>query len=65
MTFEDYIEEAEKAVTAFEKQGVNKIVAISHLGYDDNPAFDDDVTLAAEVDGIDVIVGGQISPIHS
>ena len=59
VTFEDYIEEAEKAVAAFEKQGVNKIVAVSHLGYDDNPAFDNDVTLAAEVDGIDVIVGGH------
>ena len=53
------MEEAEKAVAAFEKQGVNKIVAVSHLGYDDNPAFDNDVTLAAEVDGIDVIVGGH------
>lgn len=57
--FENYLEEAKKAVTALEQQGVNKIVAITHLGYDDNPAIDNDLTLAAEVDGIDVIVGGH------
>ena len=59
VTFEDYIAEAEKAVAAFEGMGVNKIVAVSHIGYDDNPAVDNDLTLAAEVDGIDVIVGGH------
>jgi 2',3'-cyclic-nucleotide 2'-phosphodiesterase (5'-nucleotidase family) len=59
VTFENYIEEAEKAVAAFEAIGVDKIVAVSHIGYDDNPAYDNDLTLAAEVDGIDVIVGGH------
>ena len=39
--------------------GVNKIVAVTHIGYDDNPAVDNDLTLAAQVDGIDVIVGGH------
>ena len=39
--------------------GVNKIVAVSHIGYDDDPAVDNDLTLASEVDGIDVIVGGH------
>ena len=34
--FEDYIAEAEKAVEAFEGMGVNKIVAVTHIGYDDN-----------------------------
>ncbi|RDW22226.1 hypothetical protein CWR48_00530 [Oceanobacillus arenosus] len=57
--FEDYIQEAENAVKAFEGQGVNKIVAITHIGYDDNPNVDNDLTLAAKVDGIDVIVGGH------
>ena len=57
--FENYIEEAEKAVAEFESQGINKIVAITHLGYDDNPNVDNDLTLAAEVDGIDVIIGGH------
>ena len=57
--FENYIEEAEKAVKAFEGMGVNKIVAVSHIGYDDSAAVDNDLSLAAQVDGIDVIVGGH------
>ncbi|WP_162987487.1 5'-nucleotidase C-terminal domain-containing protein [Metabacillus litoralis] len=57
--FEDYIEEAEKAVKAFEDLGVNKIVAVTHIGYDDNPEYDNDLELAANVAGIDVIVGGH------
>lgn len=59
IAFENYLEEAEKAVKAFEGMGVNKIVAISHLGYDDNAEYDNDLTLAAKVEGIDVIVGGH------
>jgi len=59
ITFENYIEEAEKAVAAFEDQGVDKIVAVTHLGFDDNAAVDNDQVLASEVDGIDVIVGGH------
>lgn len=59
VTFENYLEEAEKAVKAFKDMGVNKIVALTHLGYDDNPAVDNDLTLAAQVDGIDLIVGGH------
>lgn len=39
--------------------GVNKIVAITHIGYDDNPAIDNDLNLASMVEGIDVIVGGH------
>lgn len=58
VTFENYIEEAEKAVAAFEAQGVDKIVALSHLGYN-NPVDSNDLLLAATVDGIDVIVGGH------
>ncbi|WP_285769254.1 5'-nucleotidase C-terminal domain-containing protein [Peribacillus sp. SI8-4] len=57
--FENYLKEAEKAVKAFEGMGVNKIVAISHIGYDDNAAYDNDLTLASSVKGIDVIVGGH------
>ncbi|WP_223254382.1 5'-nucleotidase C-terminal domain-containing protein [Bacillus sp. HNG] len=57
--FENYLEEAEKAVTAFEAQGVNKIIALTHIGYDDNAAVDNDLILAEEVEGIDVIVGGH------
>ena len=57
--FENYIKEAEKMVAAFEAKGINKIVAITHIGYDDNPDVDNDQILAATVDGIDVIVGGH------
>lgn len=58
VVFEDYIEEAEKAVEAFEAQGVNKIIALTHIGYNDGGG-DNDLTLAKEVEGIDVIVGGH------
>ena len=59
ITFSNYIEEAKKTVSSFEQQGVNKIIAVTHIGYDDNPAYDNDLTLAVEVPGIDVIVGGH------
>ncbi|MFY3791992.1 5'-nucleotidase C-terminal domain-containing protein [Ureibacillus sp. MALMAid1270] len=57
--FENYKEEAEKAVKAFENMGVDKIILLSHLGYDDNPGGEDDLSLAVAVDGIDIIVGGH------
>jgi 5'-nucleotidase / UDP-sugar diphosphatase len=56
--FEDYLAAAENAVKAFKDAGVNKIVALSHLGFMDGGG-DNDVTLAKTVDGIDVIVGGH------
>lgn len=59
ITFGNYKKEAEKAVKAFENMGVDKIIAITHIGYDDNAAVDNDLLLAAEVEGIDVIVGGH------
>lgn len=57
--FLDYLGKAEEAVQAFEEAGVDKVVAVSHLGYDDNPAVDNDQELAKLVDGIDIIVGGH------
>ncbi|MEK4699643.1 5'-nucleotidase C-terminal domain-containing protein [Solibacillus sp. FSL R7-0668] len=59
VVFEDYIEEANKAVKAFEDKGVNKIIALTHIGYDDNVAYDNDQMLAKSVPGIDIIVGGH------
>ncbi|WP_060664545.1 5'-nucleotidase C-terminal domain-containing protein [Bacillus sp. CHD6a] len=59
ITFENYLEEAEKAVASLEEQGVNKIIALTHIGYDDNAAVDNDLVLAEEVEGIDIIVGGH------
>ncbi len=57
--FANYIDSAKKAVAEFEKQGVNKIIAVTHIGFDDSKDFDNDQLLAAAVEGIDVIVGGH------
>ncbi|KMK78003.1 bifunctional metallophosphatase/5'-nucleotidase [Alkalihalobacillus pseudalcaliphilus] len=57
--FSDYIEAANRAVAAFEEQGVNKIIAVTHLGYNSNPQVGNDLLLAQHVEGIDVIVGGH------
>ena len=59
IAFENYIDEAEAAVAAFEDMAVNKIVALTHIGYDDAPAVDNDQILAKSVEGIDIIVGGH------
>ncbi|SNX67218.1 5'-nucleotidase/2',3'-cyclic-nucleotide 2'-phosphodiesterase/3'-nucleotidase/5'-nucleotidase [Bacillus oleivorans] len=59
VSFEDYAEAAQETVDAFEAQGVNKIIALTHIGFDDNPAVDNDLQLAELVDGIDIIVGGH------
>ncbi|MCM3610371.1 5'-nucleotidase C-terminal domain-containing protein [Planococcus sp. MERTA32b] len=57
--FSNYIEAAEEAVDAFEAEGVNKIIAVTHIGYNDSAQFDNDLLLAQGVAGIDVIVGGH------
>ncbi|EMR07940.1 Trifunctional nucleotide phosphoesterase protein YfkN precursor [Bhargavaea cecembensis DSE10] len=59
----DYIETAREAVTAFEEQGVNKIIALTHIGDEDQPRVQNDLKfvqeLAEAVEGIDVIVEGH------
>lgn len=59
VTFTNYITEAKEAVAAFEKAGVNKIIAVTHIGYDDSDKVDNDLLLAKNVPGIDIIVGGH------
>lgn len=59
VTFANYIASAKAAVKKLEDRGVNKIVALTHIGFDDNPAVDNDQLLARNVDGIDVIIGGH------
>ncbi|WP_313893759.1 5'-nucleotidase C-terminal domain-containing protein [Psychrobacillus sp.] len=59
ITFSNYIEDAKRMVAEFEAMGINKIVALTHIGFDDNAAMDNDQELAAKVAGIDVIVGGH------
>lgn len=59
VAFTDYVAAAKEAVAAFEKAGVNKIIALTHIGYDDAAKYDNDLLLAEKVPGIDVIVGGH------
>jgi 5'-nucleotidase/UDP-sugar diphosphatase len=55
----NYIDAANEAVAAFEAKGVDKIIAITHIGFDDSEKFDNDKLLAETVEGIDIIVGGH------
>ncbi|HZG83514.1 5'-nucleotidase C-terminal domain-containing protein [Paenibacillus sp.] len=51
--FIDEIEFVKSAVEEVKKQGINKVIVLSHLGYD----FDQ--LLAAETNDVDLIVGGD------
>jgi 5'-nucleotidase / UDP-sugar diphosphatase len=51
--FLDHVSSTQKAVDSLEAQGVNKIILMSHIGYDD------DKVLAAKVKGVDIIIGGH------
>ena len=53
VVFKDAAESAKATVAELEAQGINKIIALTHMGYNE------DLTLAAAVDGIDVILGGH------
>jgi 5'-nucleotidase/UDP-sugar diphosphatase len=57
--FTNYLKRAKESVAAFEKQGINKIIALTHLGFDDSLIWDNDMELAKQVEGIDIIVGGH------
>ncbi|MGN7457789.1 5'-nucleotidase C-terminal domain-containing protein [Paenibacillus pasadenensis] len=53
VTFADPAVSAAAAVKQLQEQGIDKIIALSHLGYEE------DIELAQAVAGIDVIVGGH------
>ncbi|OMF32231.1 hypothetical protein BK133_14500 [Paenibacillus sp. FSL H8-0548] len=53
VTFDNAIVKALATTAMLEKEGINKIVVLSHLGYDA------DLELAKAVKGIDIIVGGH------
>jgi len=53
IVFKEEAATAERYVTELESTGINKIIALTHLGYDE------DVILARMVPGIDIIVGGH------
>jgi 2',3'-cyclic-nucleotide 2'-phosphodiesterase (5'-nucleotidase family) len=59
VVFENYIAEAQKSVNFFKGIGVNKIIALTHIGYNDSLTWDNDLELAKQVEGIDIIVGGH------
>ncbi|CAN7196383.1 5'-nucleotidase C-terminal domain-containing protein [Rossellomorea sp. LjRoot5] len=51
--FENPADKASSTIEMLKNEGVNKVIALSHLGYAE------DIELAEAVDGIDVIVGGH------
>lgn len=52
-TFEDEAIAAQREIDALRAQGINKIVVMSHIGYDY------DKTVIAKLSGVDVVVGGD------
>ncbi|MBI3565614.1 MAG: metallophosphoesterase, partial [Elusimicrobia bacterium] len=61
LTFRREIDEAKDQVAQLRKEGAQVIIAMTHVGYEepDKPKFEGDQTLAREVAGIDLIVGGH------
>ncbi|SDL09882.1 5'-nucleotidase/hypothetical protein/2',3'-cyclic-nucleotide 2'-phosphodiesterase / 3'-nucleotidase / 5'-nucleotidase [Franzmannia pantelleriensis] len=59
VSFSDYRETAEAMVERFEAEGIDKIIALTHLGYDTDPSVGNDLLLAQHVEGIDIIIGGH------
>jgi 5'-nucleotidase len=51
--FHDAVESARVQVAALEALGINKIIVLSHLGYEQDQA------LATQVSGVDIVVGGH------
>ena len=51
----DTIKAINEETKELEKQGVNKIILLSHLGYGE----DGDLAVARETEGVDIIVGGH------
>ncbi|MEC9342883.1 MAG: 5'-nucleotidase C-terminal domain-containing protein, partial [Pseudomonadota bacterium] len=59
VTFANTIDYMKKAVSELEAEGVNKIIALTHVG------FEEDKRIAAEVPGVDVVVGGHSNTLLS
>ncbi len=53
LQFQDEIDSARQLVATFKQHGIERVIALTHLGHQR------DLTIAAAVDGIDVIVGGH------
>lgn len=60
LDFRREVDVARDAVKALKKQGATVIIAVTHIGLEgENQKFEGDQTLAREVPGIDLIVGGH------
>jgi 2',3'-cyclic-nucleotide 2'-phosphodiesterase (5'-nucleotidase family) len=61
LTFRREVDEARDQVRALKKEGATVIIAVTHVGYEEKgkPKFEGDQTIAREVKGIDLIVGGH------
>jgi len=61
LTFRREVDEARDDVKALRRAGAYVIIAVTHVGYEEEgrPKFEGDQTLAREVSGIDLIVGGH------
>ncbi len=55
LNIDDTIKEINDETKKLEKQGINKIILCSHLGYGE----DGDLKVARETEGVDIIVGGH------
>jgi len=53
LQFQDEIDSARQLVATFKQHGIERVIALTHLGHQR------DLTIAAEVEGIDVVVGGH------
>ncbi|MBK8051341.1 MAG: 5'-nucleotidase C-terminal domain-containing protein [Anaerolineales bacterium] len=53
LKFNDYVPALEPVLAELAGQGINKVILLSHIGYEA------DQQLAAEIDGVDLIVGGH------
>jgi len=61
LVFRREVDAAREAVKALKKQGATVIIALTHVGLEQEgkPKFEGDQTIAREVPGIDLIVGGH------
>lgn len=61
LEFRREVDEAKDAVKALRAQGCQVIIALTHVGFESpsGGAFEGDQTLASQVEGIDLIVGGH------
>jgi 5'-nucleotidase / UDP-sugar diphosphatase len=59
--FDNAVKQVQKQVDALEAKGINKIILLSHLGYqsDGKAEHGCDLELAKRVHGVDVIIGGH------